>query len=54
MKDRLTLLIDQLDIKAETIPLSAAERAAKKEADAFLAKLKRDEESKWAQRAKVK
>ena len=53
-KERLVLLIDSLDLKAETVPLNATERAAKKEADASLAKLKRDEESKWAQRAKVK
>jgi len=53
-KERLILLIDELDIKAESTPLSVAERAAKKEADASLAKLRRDEESKWAQRAKVK
>jgi hypothetical protein len=38
-KTRLLLLIDELDIKAETIPLSVAERAAKKEADECLAKL---------------
>ena len=50
----MLLLIDELDIKAETTPLNAAERAAKKEADDFLAKLRRDEESKWDQRAKVK
>jgi hypothetical protein len=35
-------------------PLSAAERAAKKEADECFANLRRDEETKWAQRAKVK
>ena len=53
-QDRLQLLIDELDIKAETCLLSTEERAAKKEADDFLAKLRRDEESKWAQRAKVR
>jgi mannosylglycoprotein endo-beta-mannosidase len=53
-KERLILLIDELDLKAETIPLNDAERAAKKKADADLAKLRRDEESKWAQHAKVK
>ena len=47
-------LIDELDIKAEQLPLSEAEMAAKKDAENFLAKLRRDEESKWAQRAKVK
>ena len=54
LKNKLCLLIDELDIKAETSPLSVAENAAKKEADAYLAQLRRDEESKWAQRAKVK
>ena len=54
LKEKLILLIDHLDIKAETSLLSAAERAAKKEAEEGLAKLRRDEESKWAQRAKVK
>jgi hypothetical protein len=53
-KERLTLLIDNLDLKAEVIPLNAAERAAKKEADECLSNLRRDEETKWAQRAKVK
>jgi hypothetical protein len=52
-KERLTFLIDELDLKAEVCPLSAAERAAKKEADECLANLRRDEETKWAQRAKV-
>jgi hypothetical protein len=47
-------LIDELDIKVETIPLSVAERAAKKEADEYLAKLRREEETEWAQQAKVK
>jgi mannosylglycoprotein endo-beta-mannosidase len=53
-KERLTLLIDALDLKAETIPLSVAERVAKKEADECLANLRHEEESKWAQRGKVK
>jgi hypothetical protein len=53
-KERLTLLIDELDLKAEVCPLSAAKRVAKKEADERLANLHRDEETKWAQRAKVK
>ena len=47
-------LIDELDIKAETTPLSTAEREAKKNADDFIARLRRDEEAKWAQRAKLK
>ena len=54
MRDKLTLLINELDIKAENTPLTAAERAAKREADEGLARLRRDEESKWAQREKVK
>ena len=47
-------MIDELDIKAESVPLSVAERAAKKEAYDFLYKLRREEETKWAQCAKVK
>ena len=54
LRDKLILLIDELDAKAETTPLTVAERAAKREADDKLAQLRRDEESKWAQRAKVK
>jgi hypothetical protein len=53
-RDILLHIIDVLDIKSETMPLSAAERATKKQADEGLAKLRRDEESKWAQRAKVR
>jgi hypothetical protein len=53
-KERLSLLIDELDLKAETIPLNAAERAQKREADIAIAKLRRDEETKWVERAKVK
>ena len=53
-RDKLLLLINELDLKAESSPLSVAERAAKKEADECLARLRRDEESKWAQRAKVR
>ena len=54
LKEKLLLLINELDIKAENMPLSAAEKKAKKEADEQMARLRRDEESKWAQRAKVK
>jgi hypothetical protein len=53
-KDRLLNIIDSLDTKAETTPLSDSERVLKKESDVRLANLRRDEESKWAQRAKVK
>jgi hypothetical protein len=42
------------DIKAETSPLSESERSLKKESDERLANLRRNEETKWAQRAKVK
>jgi hypothetical protein len=53
-RERLESVIDELDIKAETIPPSVAERATKKEADDSLSRLRREEESKWAQRAKVR
>jgi hypothetical protein len=53
-KECLLNIIDSLDIKAETSPLSESERLLKKESDEHLANLRRDEESKWAQRAKVK
>jgi hypothetical protein len=47
-------IIDSLDIRAETLPLSESDRIMKKEVDERLASLRRDEETKWAQRAKVK
>jgi hypothetical protein len=47
-------IIDSLDIKAESVPLSESERTCKKEANERLLSLRRDEEFKWAQRAKVK
>jgi hypothetical protein len=53
-KEKLLSIIDTLDIKAESVPLTRAEREKKKEAGDRLAKMRRDEESKWAQRAKVK
>jgi hypothetical protein len=53
-KMRLLDIIDSLDIKAESVPLSESERTCKKEANEHLLSLRRDEESKWAQRAKVK
>jgi hypothetical protein len=43
-----------LDIKAETIPLLPVERNELKLANEKLNKLRRQEEIKWAQRAKVK
>jgi hypothetical protein len=53
-KMRLLDIIDSLDIKAETVPLSESERTCKKEANECLLSLRRDKESKWVQRAKVK
>ena len=43
-----------LDRKAETVPLSDSEREAMRKANEQVLKLRRDQESKWAQRAKVK
>jgi GH35 family endo-1,4-beta-xylanase len=53
-KERLLSIIDELDLKAETNPLNADEREALTNANERISKLRRDEESKWAQRAKVK
>jgi hypothetical protein len=53
-KKRLLSVIDTLDLKAETNPLNDHERLALKEANDQLGRLMRDEESKWAQRAKVR
>jgi hypothetical protein len=47
-------VIDDLDTRAEVAPLSDIDRVTLREANDNLAKLRRDEESKWAQRAKVK
>jgi hypothetical protein len=47
-------IIDELDIKSKTVPLDVVESASIKEADERLAKLRIDEESKWAQHSKVK
>ena len=46
-------MIDKLDILAETCPLSSLEHDELRKANDELNKLRRDEESKWAQRAKV-
>jgi hypothetical protein len=43
-KERLTVFIDSLDIKAETLPLSPIERDALKDANSRLARLRCDEE----------
>ena len=53
-KERLLKIIDELDIKAETSPLSSSERDTLRGANDRLCCLRRDEETKWAQRAKVK
>jgi hypothetical protein len=53
-KDRLIHIIDYLDLKAKNTPLSKDERLSLRKANDELAKLRRDEETKWAQRAKVK
>ena len=47
-------LIDELDIKAEMVSLSDTERASLREANDRISKLRRDEETKWVQHAKVK
>jgi hypothetical protein len=53
-KERLLEIIDFLDIKAETCPLFTVERDEIKLANDNWNKLRRSEETKWAQRAKVK
>jgi mannosylglycoprotein endo-beta-mannosidase len=53
-KEHLLSIIETLDLKAETTPLDEDERKAMRTAQNAVAKLRRDEESKWAQRAKVK
>ena len=53
-KERLLSIIDDLDLKAENRPLSLHERGMLSDANERITKLRRDEETKWAQRAKVK
>jgi hypothetical protein len=53
-KERLLSLIDELDLKDESIPLDEDDRTKLRKANDDLTKLRRDEESKWAQRAKLK
>ena len=53
-KERLLAIIDELDFRAECNPQSAVERDALKDANERVTKLRRDEETKWAQGAKVK
>jgi hypothetical protein len=53
-KVRLLSIIETLDLKAENVLLTNDERLCLNNANDALAKLRRDEETKWAQRAKVK
>jgi hypothetical protein len=53
-KERLLSIIDELDIKAEMNNLNNDERDALRKANDHLCQLRRDEEARWAQRAKVK
>jgi hypothetical protein len=53
-KERLLSIIDDLDIKAKSTPLSTYEKKTLRDATDNLNKLRCDEETKWAQRAKVK
>ncbi|KAM3261919.1 hypothetical protein ACQJBY_052549 [Aegilops geniculata] len=53
-KERLLSLIQSLDVKAETMVLPAAELHAKLDAEMRLKELLREEELKWALRAKVR
>jgi hypothetical protein len=51
---RLLSIIDVLDIKAESNPLSSLDKKTLRDDNNKLNSLRRDEEAKWAQRAKVK
>jgi hypothetical protein len=53
-KERWLKVIDDLDIKAEICPLSGSEKATLRVAHEQINNLRQDEETKWAQRAKVK
>ena len=53
-KERLLALIQSLDVKAETTVLQASELHAKLDAEMRLKELLREEELKWALRAKVR
>jgi hypothetical protein len=52
-KERLLSIIDNLDTRAESNPLDTIERQNLRIANEELAKLRRDKESKWAQRTNV-
>jgi hypothetical protein len=53
-KERMLNIIDILDKKVEITPLNENERRRLRSTNDVVAILRRDEESKWAQRAKVK
>ena len=53
-KQSLLKLIDELDIKVETVSLTDTERVALREPNDRISKLRHDQETKWAQRANVK
>jgi hypothetical protein len=53
-KEHLLSIIELLDCKAETDSLDEVERSSLRKAQDAITKLRRDEETKWAQRAKVK
>jgi mannosylglycoprotein endo-beta-mannosidase len=53
-RDRLTHIIDYLEKKLKVADLNDSEREALKRANDEVSSLRRVEESKWAQRAKVK
>jgi hypothetical protein len=53
-KECSSKIIDELDIKAESMPLSSSKSEALRDANERVTKLRRDEETKWAQRAKLK
>ena len=54
LKRRLLTLIQSLDVKAESTILQSAELHAKEDAEMRLKELLREEELKWALRAKVR
>jgi hypothetical protein len=54
IESKIFKIIDELDIKTETFPLSDMEKSALRDAHERVNNLRRDEETKWAQRAKVK
>jgi hypothetical protein len=47
-QQKLWAIIDELDIKAESTPLSVSERDALGDANERITKLRRDVETKWA------